>query len=251
MSRTGFSTLVFAASMGAFACAMVLGVSAQTAGGAAARTVWDGVFTADQAERGRGFYLAHCAQCHGGNLQGGEYSSLRGDRFWASWQDRTVEGLLTQISENMPFSDDGELKGTLGTSTYVDIVAHILRANEFPAGGAELTPVSSAGVRIARRDGSGALPSGSFAHVVGCLAPRGPDRNWRLEKGSTPVRITAGNDPDVNTPLGDRAYTLMFVITSLDKFVGHRMSVRATLMGEGGVDGLNVGAIQSVGPTCE
>jgi hypothetical protein len=40
------------------------------------------------------------------------------------------------------------------------------------------------------------------------------------------------------------------VLTSLDKFAGHRMSVRASLMGQGGVDGLNVTSVQSVSETC-
>ena len=31
------------------------------------RTVWDGVYTEDQAERGRNAYLASCARCHGDN----------------------------------------------------------------------------------------------------------------------------------------------------------------------------------------
>jgi hypothetical protein len=43
----------------------------------------------------------------------------------------------------------------------------------------------------------------------------------------------------------------MFVLTPLDKFVGHRMSVRASLMGEGGAQGLNVTTIESVNATCQ
>lgn len=239
----------------AVASSVVLG-SAQDGAGAGGgtdptiRSIWDGVFTGAQAERGRTFYLASCAECHGADLRGGEYSAIAGDRFWASWQDRTVGELLTQISENMPFSDDGSRKGTLGASTYADIVAHILKVNTFPVGTSNLTEQSIAEVTIAREEGPGELPSGSFAHVVGCLA-RGQGRNWRLIRGSAPARVTAGNEPDVTLPLGNREYNLMFVITSLDTFVGHRMSVRATLMGEGGTGGLNVGAIRSVAETCE
>jgi quinoprotein glucose dehydrogenase len=216
----------------------------------AARTVWDGVFTDEQARRGRGFYSEHCAGCHGADLQGGEYRALEGDRFWTSWQDTTVDYLLKHIGTNMPHSEDGSLKGTLGAGVYADIVAHILSANEFPAGASELTEASSAGVRIVRKDGPRALPSGSFAHVVGCLA-RGSDRTWRLVRGSQPARVLDGKDVDRHAPLGDREYTLMFVITSLDRFAGHRMSVRASLMGEGGAQGLNVSVIESVSGTCD
>jgi quinoprotein glucose dehydrogenase len=212
--------------------------------------VWDGVFTDAQAQRGRGFYLEHCAECHGGNLQGGEYRALQGERFWSTWQETTVDYLLGKVTTTMPHSEDGSLKGTLGGHVYVDIVAHILNTNGFPAGASELTQASSAGIQIVKKGGPGELPSGAFAHVVGCLA-RGSDRNWTLLKGSRPVRVMDGREADVNAPLGDREYTLMFLLTPLDRFVGHRMSVRASLLGDGGTKGLNVSAIRSVNATCE
>ena len=227
-------------------------ICAQAPGGTserAARTVWDGVFTDTQAQRGRGFYAEHCASCHGANLEGAEHRALKGDRFWATWQDTTVDRLLTHVSTNMPHSEDGSLKGTLGARVYADIVAHILSTNQFPAGTIELTEASSAGVRILKKDGSGELPSGSLAHVVGCLE-KGSGRNWKLVKASRAARIVEGQTIDRNAPLGDREYALMFVLTPLDKFVGHRMSVRASLMGEGGAQGLNVTTIESVSETC-
>lgn len=216
----------------------------------AARTVWDGIYTDAQAQRGRGFYAEHCASCHGADLEGAENRPLKGDRFWATWQDTTVERLLTHVSTNMPHSEDGSLKGTLGARVYADIVAHILTANQFPAGASELTEASITGVRIIRKDGSGELPSGSLAHVVGCLE-KGTGRNWKLVNGSRPSRVVEGQNVDRSAPLGDREYALMFVLTSLDKFVGHRMSVRASLMGEGGAQGLNVTTIESVSATCQ
>jgi quinoprotein glucose dehydrogenase len=216
----------------------------------ASRTVWDGIYTEAQAQRGRGFYAEHCASCHGANLEGAEHRALKGDRFWATWQDTTVERLLTHVSTNMPHSEDGSLKGTLGARVYADIVAYILNTNQFPAGTSELSETSIAGVRIIRKDGSGELPAGSLAHVVGCLE-KGAGRNWKLVKGSRPARVVEGQTPDRNAPLGDREYALMFVLTPLDKFVGHRMSVRASLMGEGGVQGLNVTTIESVTASCQ
>jgi hypothetical protein len=75
--------------------------------------VWDGVFTAEQAERQR-VYNESCAACHGSRLEGGEYRALTGDRFWTSWQGTTVDRMLGQITATMPHSEDGSLKGTLG-----------------------------------------------------------------------------------------------------------------------------------------
>jgi len=224
---------------------------APPAASAGVRSVWDGVYTDAQARRGRGFYVEHCAMCHGASLDGAEYRALRGERFWIAWQETTVDYLLDKVTTTMPHSEDGSLKGTLGAHVYADIAAHMLQANGFPAGGTELSAASSAGIQIVPKGGSSDLPSGSFAHVVGCLAARGPDRNWRLVRGSRPGRVMDGREPGVDAPLGDREYTLMFVLAPLDKFVGHRMSVRATLMGDGGAKGLNVSAITSINPVCE
>jgi mono/diheme cytochrome c family protein len=228
-------------------------IYAQAPGGTTerpSRTVWDGIYTDAQAQRGRGFYAEHCAGCHGANLEGAEHRALKGDRFWATWQDTTVDRLLTHVTLNMPHSEDGSLKGTLGARVYADIVAHILNTNQFPAGTAELSESAVAGVRILRKDGSGELPAGSLAHVVGCLE-KGTGRNWKLVKGSRPARVVEGQSTDRNAPLGDREFALMFVLTPLDKFVGHRMSVSASLMGDGGTQGLNVTTIESVSATCQ
>jgi mono/diheme cytochrome c family protein len=228
-------------------------ISAQAPGGTGdgpSRTVWDGVYTAEQAQRGSGFYAEHCASCHGAALEGAEHRALKGDRFWATWQDTTVDRLLTHVSTNMPHSEDGSLKGTLGARVYADIVAHILSTNQFPAGASELSASSTGGIRIVRKDGSGELPAGSLAHVVGCLE-KGTGRNWKLIKASRPSRVVEGQAIDRNAPLGDREFALMFVLTPLDKFVGHRMSVRASLMGEGGTQGLNVTTVESVNATCQ
>ena len=245
------ATAALAVSLGAFGHA-ALGRAApqEHAVREAPRSVWDGIYTEAQASRGQNFYSEHCASCHGSNLQGGDSRALTGERFWTSWQETTVDRLLGYISTNMPHSEDGSLKGTLGAGVYADITAHVLGANAFPPGASELTAASGTGVRIIRKAGSAQLPSGSFVHVVGCLA-RGADRNWRLLRGSAPTRLLDEKDLNVRAPLGDREYTLKFVLTSLEKFMGHRMSVRASLLGDGGADGLNVTSIESVSGTCE
>jgi mono/diheme cytochrome c family protein len=236
--------------LGAAVISLVAGAEQAVSGQAGSKTVWDGVFTEAQAARGRTLYAQHCAQCHGAGLQGGEYKSLTGDRFWTDYQETTVDYVLGQMSKNMPHSEDGSLKGTLGASVYADIMAHILSANGFPAGTRELAADAVVGVQIVKKEGPGELPAGSLAHVVGCLA-KGEGRNWTVQRGSRPVRILSGGAVDASLPLGDRGFSLMFVLTSLDKFVGHKVSVRATLMGEGGVKGLNVQRVESVSATCQ
>src|SRR6476620_4448575 len=73
-----------------FVLALAHAIDAQTSD-RNAKSVWDGVYTDAQAQRGRGFYNEHCASCHGGNLEVGEYRALTGDRFWTTWQETTVD----------------------------------------------------------------------------------------------------------------------------------------------------------------
>src|SRR6185437_15386428 len=74
------------------------------------RSVWDGVFTSEQAARGRLAFSGECAECHGGNLEGGEGKALAGDQFWKDWKERSVGELLTFVRTNMPFDDAGVKK---------------------------------------------------------------------------------------------------------------------------------------------
>jgi cytochrome c5 len=234
--------LLTALSLGLAASYLGASASAFRAGqapGGVQRTVWDGVFTAGQADRGRGLFSNHCAECHGENLEGGEGKPLVGDKFWAAWGDSTVAELLTYISTNMPFSDDGSLKGTLPKSTYVDVLTHILKMNGFPDGTRELTPESGVGVQIVKKDGPGELPASVNALVVGCLEPREADGTWRLVKGTRPRRASSPST------ISDRD-----VLSNLTRLVGHRVAVTGLLLGTGGINGLNVSSVQSVADTC-
>lgn len=221
------------------------------AGTATTRSVWDGAFTNVQAARGETQFNAHCAECHGGALGGGEGPALVGDRFWNSWRESTVDALLGHVSRNMPFSEDGSLAGTLSALTYADMVAYILSRNEFPTGSQELTAESSVGVQIIRRDGPGELPSSTLAHVVGCLV-RGGDGGWVLAKATKPVRAaSAVRGQDGEVPLGTGEIALKFVLTRLDRYDGYRMAATGALIGDGGVDGINVDTVTPVAARCE
>jgi mono/diheme cytochrome c family protein len=222
-------------------------ISAQTP--ATPRTVWDGVFTTEQAARGRLAFSGECAECHGPNLEGGEGKALSGDQFWKDWKERSVDELLTFVRTNMPFDDAGVKKGTLPQSTYADIVAHILNRNGFPAGNGELNQASSAGVQIIRKDGPGELPDSATARVVGCLGPR-EGADWVLTKGTRAVRTSSPKDSDKTMPLGNREYSLKFVLTNLTRLVGHRVAVSGLLIGEGGARGINVSAVDNLADVC-
>jgi mono/diheme cytochrome c family protein len=217
------------------------------------RTVWNGVFTTDQAERGRQLFTANCADCHGGSLQGtGDGKSLRGEAFWTDWRESTVDALLSYIAKNMPRTETGAGPGpgSLPASNYNDIAAYLLSANDLPAGAAELTAASSVGVKIIRKDGPGELPSSTLATVMGCLEPRAANGAWRINAATAPVRGPASALPD-RAARGDRAYELKFVLSPLTKLVGQRIAVTGLLLGDGGKDGINVSDIASVADSCQ
>ena len=97
-------------------------------------SVWDGSYTPAQAERGAARYRQECVMCHGPALEGnGEAPPLTG-RFIPDWAGTSLADLFEKIQATMPLF----APGTLNASDTVDILAFILRSNDFPAGPKEL-----------------------------------------------------------------------------------------------------------------
>src|SRR6185312_14454585 len=50
------------------------------------RSIWSGVYTAQQADRGKAVYLDTCAGCHGAGLLGNdEIPPVKGPHFMSDW----------------------------------------------------------------------------------------------------------------------------------------------------------------------
>jgi S-disulfanyl-L-cysteine oxidoreductase SoxD len=106
-----------------------------------ATSVWQGVYTKAQAERGRASYFAACASCHGAQLQGDtDAPDLAGSAFVKRWNGRSVGALFSFTESQMPV---GRAR-SLGAAGYADVVAHILASNGFPDGQKELPANGSA-----------------------------------------------------------------------------------------------------------
>ena len=122
-------------------CAVVT-VATLTAGSAAGqdRTVWDGVYTEAQADRGRGHYRAICGYCHRDDLSGGGSEAgapaLRGPFFLNQWRGRPLVDLFVTIGTTMPQQDPDSLRAQV----VIDVVSYLLKQNGMPAGGTELPP---------------------------------------------------------------------------------------------------------------
>jgi S-disulfanyl-L-cysteine oxidoreductase SoxD len=95
------------------------------------RTVWDGVFTGEQARRGQARYNELCASCHGDMLTGGESAPpLAGGEFLANWNTLTMGDLFDRTRSTMPQNKPGSLSREAGA----EILAYLLSANQFPEG---------------------------------------------------------------------------------------------------------------------
>jgi cytochrome c len=110
---------------------------AGTGGAQATRSsVWDGVYTDAQAERGHTLYMQSCARCHGADLSGTyEIPPLVG-RFMPYWSGSTLDALFDYVSTAMPLDHPG----ALGAGANADIVSFILKSNAIPSGSKELSP---------------------------------------------------------------------------------------------------------------
>jgi S-disulfanyl-L-cysteine oxidoreductase SoxD len=105
---------------------LVAGVGAQ-----APATVWDGVYTEEQANRGNPTYQRYCAACHGDQLLGQEIAPpLVGDAFNANWDGVTLGDLVNRIRTTMPQDNPG----ALSRAQIADVVAFMLQSGKFPAG---------------------------------------------------------------------------------------------------------------------
>jgi mono/diheme cytochrome c family protein len=100
------------------------------------KSVWEGVYTEEQAKRGAPMYSEFCASCHGPELMGGEMAPpLATGDFLSGWDGLTLGDLFERIRISMPQNAPGSLSGQQNA----DILAFVLSANKYPAGATELS----------------------------------------------------------------------------------------------------------------
>lgn len=126
-SRKRFATFALVAIAGAVA----FGVGAGSTAAQEVRTTLDGVYTDEQAERGRATYVRTCSQCHTLDWYTGDLMK--------AWAEAPVFNLFEVISTTMPEDNPGSLP----RRDYVDMIAYILKVNGMPPGDAELSTGAS------------------------------------------------------------------------------------------------------------
>ena len=99
------------------------------------QSVTAGVYTEEQATRGADVYAKECASCHGAGLEGDGFApALAGTEFLSNWNGTTLGDLFDRIRISMPPGNPASVP----TQGKADIVAHLLKANRYPAGKTEV-----------------------------------------------------------------------------------------------------------------
>jgi mono/diheme cytochrome c family protein len=211
-----------------------------------ARTVWDGAYTEAQAARGEARYRATCSGCH-------DEGPRRGEGFMRDWSGSDVGSLFARTKASMPPG----APGSLTDAEYLDIVAYMLRVNEFPSGRDELRSETVGTIRVEGRNGPEPVPNFALARVVGCLAA-GPGTDWTVTNGSAPARTrnpAASTGEELKgseaTVLGSATFRLMNVYPRPEAYTGHKVEAKGFLIRNPNGDQINTTAVQSLAPRCE
>ncbi|HAJ77001.1 MAG TPA: hypothetical protein DCM64_11160 [Gammaproteobacteria bacterium] len=106
-------------------------------------SIWGGVFTREQANRGRFAYEGACGFCHGSRLDGAaddpdqrSAPPLARAKFFREWEGRSLAVLFELTHSTMPEDNPGSLTD----GEYADIIAYMLSVSGAPSGEAELLP---------------------------------------------------------------------------------------------------------------
>jgi mono/diheme cytochrome c family protein len=218
-------------------------------------TVWDGVYTVAQAERGKATFDLSCSRCHNSDLSGSDRGpTLVGDKFLANWLDGNLEALFSFIRDSMPQGN----ASTVNDAGKADVVAYILQRNNYPTGKTELTPDTGKleMVQILRKGAVPGLQNLSFVQVVGCLEP-GPDNRWVLTNssarpGSRERGVSATELERARArPLGKDTFTLVSA-TPFEPATrrGHKVTAKGLLYRQPGDARLNLTALETLANTC-
>ena len=162
--RTVFRPLDWAA------CSVIVGLAltptnsarAQATGVIDSTSTLTGVYTQEQAKRGREVYLNLCKSCH---------LPSTGDSFAGRWGGKTLLDLFNYIYEMMPDNNPRSLDET----SEADVIAYLMQSTGMPVGTREIpiAPDSLKAIRIdVKKQGSSTEHSAAEARRASPAAPR-------------------------------------------------------------------------------
>jgi len=222
------------------------------------KTLLDGVYTEEQATRGRNFYGILCLNCHGAALQGVHAPRLVGTPFIDQWREAPLIPMYRFIKGNMPPDRVGGVS-PLKDSEYMDVLAYILKVNEYPTGPSELTPETAEHVLIVGKSGPQPPPSGALTTTVGCLTQL-PTGQWALTNATAPVRVVSSvittDELKIAAAKGLGTMTIRLnEIDSVERFSpsthsGQMMAAKGYYFGQENAERINLISISTAAPTC-
>jgi mono/diheme cytochrome c family protein len=219
------------------------------------RGVWDGVFTAAQADRG-GKSVTRCQGCHGPQLGGTDRApALKGDGFVANWENGSVNKLFLKIRDTMPPTNTD----SLSPETKLDVLAYLLRENGFPTGSGELGLNTDAleGLQISKKVGETGAPNFALVQVIGCLAAD-RDSGFRITNATEPV-VTRENTPNAaalktaeSKALGRQTFGLVSVdaTAKTGALNGRKVEARGLLYRDGSYADINLTSLKPIAGSC-
>lgn len=95
-----------------------------------------GVYTAEQAARGKDIYLTNCVSCH-------TPADHTGGGFWSDLVGKRVSKFYKYLRENMPQDN----AGAISDDDYASVVAYIFQLNGLPPGA---TPLATDTLKLAK-----------------------------------------------------------------------------------------------------
>jgi len=206
--------------------------------------IWQGVYTAAQADRGKASFTTTCLRCHNADLSGDRGPALKGERFMTTWGGGSVTRLFEKIRDTMPpFATS-----TLDDRTKLDIVTYILQVNGFPAGDRELAAEELEAVEIVAKGEQPTVQNFSRVQVVGCLA-RGDADKWVLTNSSEPVAAADNASASPTAALGSGRLVLLNAGQfEPDKQLGNKIEARGLIYRDERETLLTVAALKALGP---
>ena len=125
------------------AVAPIAGIADQTDDGDSRVSISDGVYRAEQAERGEFIYPSICGRCHGYRLDGAPDDPdmlpappIAGPKFLRKWNGASLAALYDYMRTSMPAINPG----ALSDSEYLDVLSYMLSVSRMPAGQDALRP---------------------------------------------------------------------------------------------------------------
>jgi cytochrome c len=143
-------------------CVVAAGRARAPQGSSTMRSVRSGVYTIDQARRGREHYRKRCVLCHLDNGQGrgaepeivgqsleregdAEAPAIAGVEFLKKWSGQDARALYDKMASTMPPGG----AGTLSAQEYTDVLAYLFELSKLPTGQQDL-PVAKDQLELIR-----------------------------------------------------------------------------------------------------